>query len=1127
MPVHDDGPIGSPAPHIGIRWNVLPPRRLMSASEPVGSSVPPPWFKDSVIYELHLRAFYDANGDGIGDFAGATEKLDYLVELGVTAVWLLPFYPSPLRDAGYDISDYCNVHPIYGTLEDFRRFLDAAHARGLRVITELVLNHTSDQHPWFVASRRSPPGTPERSRYVWSTTDDRYRGVRIIFRDSERSNWTWDPEAGAYFWHRFYHHQPDLNYDDPTTERAIQDVAAFWFQLGVDGLRLDAAPYLCEREGTNSENLPETHAILRRLRSALDQRFEGRVLLAEANQWPDDAAAYFGRGDECHMAFHFPLMPRMFMSLQLEDRRPLVDILEATPPIPGGCQWALFLRNHDELTLEMVTDEERDYMYRSYARDARGRLNLGIRRRLAPLMGSDRRKIELMQLLLFTLPGTPVLYYGDEILMGDNDALGDRDSVRTPMQWDRRRNAGFSRARTRNLYLPLVSNPQYRFEVVNVESQRQDLDSHLWWLKRLIRMRRKYTTFGRGDLELLHSENPRVFAFLRRGGEDLLVVVNLSHATQSVDLPLAGFEDRVPVDLFGGTRFPPVRRGSLSLALGPYGYYTLLLASSGAPTTVPGAPNPYELRLGGGPSTLWSGPGRAKMESEVLPAYLFDRPWFEAGGRRVEFVRVRDPVVLDAERGGQEWVTVVDVFFLSGPPDTYALPFAAVPRATDPPDTSITPGDVVAGLQIDGAPWVLRDGLGAIDLTGRLEALALRGGSIPGAVGVVRGVPGPGGGEANRPEGPESAPSAEPPPHFTFRRHLLEGFDTEVEVARHFSARRAPGILPLLGTVVYAERGASPLTLATVSVARPNAIPLARRYEAEVARFLGAVRAPKRGPPEEVMAALAEGGPIPPRLTEAMGTEVLGTMAGLGERIAALHRTLLEGTEVPELASAPFDYLYQTSLAYSMGAGARRLLDELASARQRGPLSASDIDPLLDDPGPLLDRFRALRGGRFDSVRLVVHGDLSLERVLVDGEALWVTGWGRGRAVAKRSPLRDVARLLRSLQEVADRGAAQFSGTEVGRPVAVDLWVRAWYQAAATTFRTAYEAATSGTSLVPSDPAARQQLLEVFLLDGCVGDLLGSLRKPAGRPELPLRLIYDILGSGAGPVGGPLTGRGA
>ncbi len=1098
-----------------------------SVAPQVPASAPPSWFKDSVIYELHLRAFYDANGDGIGDFAGATEKLDYLVELGVTAIWLLPFYPSPLRDAGYDISDYCNVHPIYGTLDDFRRFLDAAHRRGLRVITELVLNHTSDQHPWFVASRRSPPGTPERSRYVWSPTDDRYREARIIFRDSERSNWTWDPEVGEYFWHRFYHHQPDLNYDDPATEQAIQDVAAFWFQLGVDGLRLDAAPYLCEREGTICENLPETHDILRRLRSALDRRFEGRILLAEANQWPDDAASYFGRGDECHMAFHFPLMPRMFMSLQLEDRRPLVDILGATPRIPDGCQWALFLRNHDELTLEMVTDEERDYMYRTYARDARGRLNLGIRRRLAPLMGGDRRKIELMELLLFTLPGTPVLYYGDEILMGDNDALGDRDSVRTPMQWDRRRNAGFSKARTKNLYLPLVAHPEYRFDVVNVEVQRQNLDSHLWWLKRLIRMRRKFPTFGEGDLEVLHPENPRVFAFLRRGGQDLLVVVNLSHATQSVELPLSEFEGHAPVDLFGGTKFPPVRGGSLSLALGPYGYYALLLAPFGVPTTLPEAPNPYEIRLDGGTTALWSGPARTKMESEVLPAYLLDRPWFEAGGRRVEFVRVRDSVVLDPDRGGREWVTVVDVYFLSGPPDTYALPFAAVLPGNEPLEVAAGPPDVVARLQIDGVPWVLCDGLGSSDLARRLGVLAVRGGSAPGAVGGVRGVPGPGASGSPPQGGSESAPSSEPQPHFTFRRRLLEGFDTEVEIARHFSEKHTPGVLPLIGTVVYAERGAPPLALAVVSADRPGAIPLARRCEEEMARFLTSVRARKRGPPEEVTRALAQGGPFPERLIEAIGPDVLGAMARLGERLAGLHRALLDGPEVPEFATAPFDYLYQTSLAYSMAGSARRLLEELASARQRGPLSDSDVDPLLADPAPLLDRFRSLRGTRFDGVRLLVHGDLSLERVLVEGEELWVTGWGRGRTVAKRSPLRDVARLMRSLNEVADRGAARFAGSEDRRPVAVDLWVRAWYQTATTTFRAAYEAATTGTPLVPSDPVTRQTLLEVFLLDGCVGDLLGALRSPTGRPERPLRMIYDILGSEADPTGRSLTGPGA
>ncbi|MDX1661745.1 MAG: maltose alpha-D-glucosyltransferase, partial [Gemmatimonadota bacterium] len=463
----------------------------------------PLWYKDAVIYELHVRAFKDSDADGIGDFRGLTEKLDYLADLGVTALWLLPFYPSPLRDDGYDIADYRDVHPAYGTRRDFRRFLKEAHKRGLRVITELVINHTSDQHAWFQRARQARPGTTHRDFYVWTDDPETYSETRIIFKDFEPSNWTWDPEAGAYFWHRFYHHQPDLNFDEPAVHRELMRVMDYWWKMGVDGMRLDAIPYLYEREGTNCENLPETHEFLKKLRAHVDESFDNRMLLAEANQWPEDAAEYFGDGDECHMNFHFPVMPRLFMSLRMEDRFPILDIWEQTPEIPDSAQWALFLRNHDELTLEMVTDEERDYMYRAYKKDAHSRINLGLRHRLAPLLDNHRQKIELMNCLLFSLPGTPIVYYGDEIGMGDNVYLGDRDGVRTPMQWAPDRNAGFSRAHPHKLYLPLIKDPEYHFETINVETQQNNSSSLLWWMKRIMGIRKRYKAFGRGDIQFL------------------------------------------------------------------------------------------------------------------------------------------------------------------------------------------------------------------------------------------------------------------------------------------------------------------------------------------------------------------------------------------------------------------------------------------------------------------------------------------------------------------------------------------------------------------------------------------------------------------------------------------------
>jgi maltose alpha-D-glucosyltransferase/alpha-amylase len=534
----------------------------------------PHWYKDAVIYQLHVKAFSDSTGDGVGDFAGLTSKLDYIADLGVTAIWLLPFYPSPLRDDGYDIADYTAVHPEYGTLRDFRHFVREAHRRGLRVVTELVVNHTSDQHPWFVESR-SDRRSPKRDWYVWSDSDQHYAGARIIFTDTEASNWAWDQGTQQYYWHRFFSHQPDLNYDNPQVLKAVLRVMRFWLDLGVDGLRLDAVPYLVEREGTNCENLPETHSVLKQLRAAVDSRYAGRMLLAEANQWPPDVLPYFGDGgDECHMAFHFPLMPRIWIALRREDRYPIVEIMQQTPEIPEACQWALFLRNHDELTLEMVTDEERDYMYTEYARDARMRINLGIRRRLAPLVDNSRRRLELLNSLLLSMRGTPIIYYGDEIGMGDNVYLGDRNGVRTPMQWTGDRNAGFSSADAHALYSPIVSDPVYGYQAVNVEAQQRVPGSLLNWTKRIIRVRRSHPVFGRGSLEFIHPENRRVLSYLREhDGQSILCVANLSRFAQYVELDLSRFAGRVPVELIGRVHFPRIGDLPYLLTLGPHDFF--------------------------------------------------------------------------------------------------------------------------------------------------------------------------------------------------------------------------------------------------------------------------------------------------------------------------------------------------------------------------------------------------------------------------------------------------------------------------------------------------------------------------------------------------------------------------
>jgi maltose alpha-D-glucosyltransferase/alpha-amylase len=606
----------------------------------------PLWYKDAIIYQVHVKSFFDANNDGVGDFPGLIAKLDYIAGLGVDTIWLLPFYPSPRRDDGYDIADYRNVHPDYGTLADVRRFIQGAHARGIRVVTELVINHTSDQHPWFQRARRAKPGSNYRNYYVWSDTDKKYAGTRIIFIDSEPSNWTHDPVANAYYWHRFYSHQPDLNFDNPAVMREVLQVMRFWLDMGIDGLRLDAVPYLVEREGTNNENLPETHAILKRIRATIDAEYPNRMLLAEANQWPEDVQEYFGNEDECHMAFHFPLMPRLYMAIASEDRFPITDIMRQTPELPPTCQWAIFLRNHDELTLEMVTDSERDYLWNTYASDRRARLNLGIRRRLAPLLERDRRRIELINSLLLSMPGTPVIYYGDELGMGDNIHLGDRDGVRTPMQWSSDRNGGFSRADPEQLVLPPLMGSLYGFDAVNVEAQTRDPHSLLNWTRRMLSTRRSTHAFGRGNIRFLRPANRKILAYLREleGHPPILCVANLSRAPQAVELDLSEFAGRVPVEMTADSVFPAIGQLSYLLTFPPYGFLWFLLCSSeDRPSwSQPGSeqlpefitlvirseqtgPTPENVRL---------------LESEVLPSYLSRRRWFASKDQKLKAVRL-------------------------------------------------------------------------------------------------------------------------------------------------------------------------------------------------------------------------------------------------------------------------------------------------------------------------------------------------------------------------------------------------------------------------------------------------------------------------------------------------------
>src|SRR5499427_9004269 len=627
-----------------------------------GSAADPLWYKDSIIYELHVRAFKDSNGDGIGDFRGLIQKMDYLGDLGVTCLWVLPFFPSPLKDDGYDISDYLNVHPMYGTIDDFREFLTAAHDRGLQVMIELVVNHTSDQHPWFQTARRAPVGSSERDFYVWSDTEAKYKDARIIFSDTERSNWTWDPIANQYYWHRFFSHQPDLNFDHPAVIEEILKIMRYWLDMGVDALRLDAIPYLVERDGTSCENVPETHEVIKRLRREIDKDYLSRALLAEANQWPTDVRPYFGEGDECHMAFHFPVMPRIYMALRQEDRLPITDIIAQTPAIPGSCQWGLFLRNHDELTLEMVTNDERDYMYIAYSADPRMRINLGIRRRLAPLVDNNRRRIELLNSLLLSFPGTPILYYGDEIGMGDNIYLGDRNGVRTPMQWNADRNAGFSTAVPARLYSPVIMDPVWGYQAINVEAEQSDPSSLLNWMRNMIALRKLFRVFGRGTIKFLEPSNRKVLAYLRQyEDESVLCLANLSRFSQPVDLDLSELEGMVPVEMLGYVEFPTIGRQPYRFTLAAYSFLWLELQQRTQPAEMRAdLAEQAALNAAAGWDSIFDGASRQRLETVSLPEYLPKQRWFTAKSRQIRATRIVDWAVLETSSSA---LTLIDVQF--------------------------------------------------------------------------------------------------------------------------------------------------------------------------------------------------------------------------------------------------------------------------------------------------------------------------------------------------------------------------------------------------------------------------------------------------------------------------------
>jgi maltose alpha-D-glucosyltransferase/alpha-amylase len=1098
----------------------------------------PLWYKDAVIYQAHVRAFFDSTNDGIGDFPGLTQKLEYLQDLGINALWLLPFYPSPLRDDGYDIADYENIHPGYGTLNDFDRFLAEAHRRGIRVITELVINHTSDHHPWFQAARRAPAGSAEREFYVWSETNRKYEGVRIIFTDTEVSNWSWDDIAKAYYWHRFFHHQPDLNFDNPAVLKAVSSVMQFWLDRGVDGLRLDAVPYLIEREGTTCENLEETHEVLKKLRRSLDARYPDRLLLAEANQWPADVRPYFGDGDECHMAFHFPLMPRMFMAVQQEDRHPIVEILRQTPDIPDNCQWAMFLRNHDELTLEMVTDEERDYMYQAYAAEPQMRINVGIRRRLAPLLENSRRRIELLHSLLFSMPGTPVIYYGDELGMGDNIYLGDRNGVRTPMQWTGDRNGGFSRADPARLYAPPIMDPVYGYQSINVEAQERSPFSLLNWMKRMIGLRRQFKVFGRGTIEFLAAENRKVLAYVRKYEEDLILcVANLARSVQPIELDLTRFKGMTPIEMLGLTEFPPIGDHRYFLTLPGYSSYWFRLQQSPSPITARVAPE-TAVRVGETPAlfvgaawdTVLEGNVRTLIERDLLVPFLMRQRWFGGKARAVRSARFIEWGLI--RRGPQPLlVTLVEVQFDGGERDTYFLPLAICP-ATDAGAVEERHSHAVLARVTGARKGVLFDAWlddrfarTLLEALERREETGLRRGALHAMqttmFGDVRGLENA---RVNRTAAEQSNTSLIFGDRLILKifRRIEPGINPDYEIGQYLTEQvRYARVPAVLGGFEYRRPAEPSMTIALMQEMIESQADGWRHATDELSRFFDLVerRQPPSVPLPRSFRAMAAADPPRPVL-DVMGG-YLGTAETLGRRTAEVHLALASNSRDPAFTPQTFTKADLNKVMADATAQARQALDALkrATADSDGKLPpdvAELASALIAREAPLFERIRSFPALDFNVSKIRVHGDYHLGQVLwAEGDFYLIDFEGEpARPLAdrreKQSPLKDVAGMLRSFSYATYAALFEHQAMRPGRFAQYEPWARIWLTWASAAFLKGYLATAGAALFIPAEPSQCDQLLQLFMLDKAFYELNYELNN---RPDWLRIPLLGILGT--------------
>ncbi len=1091
------------------------------------------WYKDAVIYELHIKAFKDSNGDGIGDFQGLLEKLDYLEDLGVTAIWLLPFYPSPLRDDGYDIADYYAINPSYGDINHFKKFLKEAHKRGLKVITELVINHTSDQHPWFKRAREAKAGSPNRDFYVWSDDPNKYNEVRIIFKDFEASNWSYDPVAKSYYWHRFFSHQPDLNYDNPKVQQEVFKMLDYWLNMGVDGFRLDAVPYLFERENTNCENLPETHAFLKKLRAHVDNKHKGKLLLAEANMWPEDSAAYFGDGDECHMNYHFPIMPRMFMSVKMEDRYPITDIFDQTPAIPETCQWAMFLRNHDELTLEMVTDEERDYMYKVYTKDPLARINLGIRHRLAPLLDNNRNKIELMNILLFSLPGTPVIYYGDEIGMGDNFYLGDRDGVRTPMQWSPDRNSGFSSANPQQLYLPVIIDPEYQYESINVENQQRNSNSLLWWMKRVINMRKRHKAFSRGDIKFLHSNNSKILAFTRSyEGDQILVIANLSRFTEAAELELEDYKGYIPTEAFSQNKFPVVKEDPYLFTVGPHGYYWFFLnkekLEDGSQTNgqiqMPAMNKLEELTTGKHLQTL---------ENKVLPNYLRRCRWFGGKAKTIQKLHMMDSYPIPV-KNDQALLFIIEVNYNDGLPELYQLPISfASGEVVDDLKTE-HPAGIIAGANINGQDGVLYDAvysdafrMGLFNLMVKRRKIKVNKGELSFyAEKVVEDI-------TKRLDkaltskvlsAEQSNTSIVYDQTFFMKiyRKLDRTINPDLEITRFLTEKADFKCVPqFLGAIEHWEHN-KPMVLAMMQQLVPNQGDAWKYMGDSLKRYFERVQSQPNikdiKPPVGDLFKPASFTDVPEVIQNLIGGAYVERVNLLALRTAEMHLALASRPNEPDFEPEGFSLHYQRSLFSSLQSLVRETFSNLQKQLKNLPeASRKEAEEILEMKGEILDCLKTIFAEKITTMKIRTHGDYHLGQVLFTGRDFMIIDFEGEPARSfserrlKRSPLRDVAGMIRSFHYAAYSALSQQDSLRQDDMEYVEQWAEQWYHYVSGFYMQSYLEKVGGQDFIPGEKKHIDVLVQTFLLEKAIYELNYELNNRPDWVIIPIRGIKNIM----------------